>query len=77
MSNLSPYFLGRYCHHPAGAICRNDALYDLFAYDALHSLPVYSNRISFVHTTVAGLVSALVVAELALTPPGESPGCKR
>jgi predicted metal-binding membrane protein len=30
--------------------------------------------ISFVHTTVAGLVSALVVAELALTAPGESPG---
>jgi hypothetical protein len=30
----------------------------------------------FVHTTVAGLVSALVVAELATTEPGESPGAK-
>lgn len=31
----------------------------------------------YVHTTVAGLVSALVVAELALTRPGETPGAKR
>lgn len=31
----------------------------------------------YVHTTVAGLVSALVVAELALTRPGEPPGAKR
>jgi predicted metal-binding membrane protein len=30
----------------------------------------------FVHTTVAGLVSALVVAELATTVPGEAPGAK-
>jgi hypothetical protein len=30
----------------------------------------------YVHTTVAGLVSALVVAELALTRPGETPGAK-
>ncbi|GIK38888.1 MAG: hypothetical protein BroJett011_27210 [Chloroflexota bacterium] len=30
----------------------------------------------FVHTTVAGLVSALVVAELATTKPGEAPGAK-
>ncbi|GAB4460153.1 MAG: hypothetical protein Fur0044_52580 [Anaerolineae bacterium] len=30
----------------------------------------------YVHTTVAGLVSALVVAELAITRPGEAPGAK-
>lgn len=30
--------------------------------------------ITFIHTTVAGLVSALVVASLAITQPGEAPG---
>jgi hypothetical protein len=30
----------------------------------------------YVHTTVGGLVSALVVAELARTRPGEAPGAK-
>lgn len=30
----------------------------------------------YIHTTVGGLVSALVVAELALTRPGEAPGAK-
>jgi hypothetical protein len=30
----------------------------------------------YVHTTVAGLVSALVVAELAMTKPGEAPAAR-
>ncbi len=37
---------------------------------------VVNDGIVFVHTTVGGLISALVIAELAITKPGDPPGSR-
>ncbi len=40
------------------------------------SRDVVNDGIIFVHTTVGGLISALVIAELAITKPGDTPGSR-
>lgn len=40
------------------------------------SRDVVNDGVIFVHTTVGGLISALVIAELAITKPGDTPGSR-
>lgn len=40
------------------------------------SREVVNDGVIFVHTTVGGLISALVIAELAITKPGDAPGSR-